>query len=115
MSTPLKVLHTVGCLKTWDLAVNVWYNETWVYAAFTLAKLFCKTDNGIEMRPETSSKDWLSTGPYQLPRIQRIVVPVATAKVMMSPAAPKQKTKQKLSHVIAIYVGWTQTAMGQIY
>jgi hypothetical protein len=52
-------------------------------------------------------KDRLNTGPYFLPRLQGIVVPAATADIMVTHAVPKQKSKQKHSLGIAIYLVWT--------
>ncbi len=55
----------------------------------------------------SAKKDRLNTGLYRLPKLQEIVVPVATAKIMAPHVVSNQKSKQKHSHDIAIYLVWT--------
>ncbi len=47
-------------------------------------------------------KDGQSIGPYHLPRLQEIVVPVASANIMVPHSLPELKQKQKHYHGIPI-------------
>jgi hypothetical protein len=46
---------------------------------------------------KTSNKDRLSTGLYCQPKLQEIVVPVATANIMAPHAVPNQNQNQNIS------------------
>ncbi len=57
-----------------------------------------------ERLAQTSKEGLLSRGLYRLPRLQEIVLPAATANIMLLHATQKQEQNKKHSRGIAIYL-----------